>query len=39
MMATNAQMMAKLRSKWDSEIFVGVRSRSNEIWVATAERT
>ena len=31
--------MAKLRSMWDYGIFVGVRPRSNETWVATAERT
>ena len=31
--------LAKLRSKWDYGIFVGVRVRSNEIWVATREKT
>ena len=31
--------MAKLRSKWDYGIIVGVRPRSNEIWAATEERT
>ena len=39
MKTTNGKMMAKLRSKWDYGIFVGVRPRSNEIWVATEERT
>ena len=39
MKTTKGKMMAKLRSKWDYGIFVGVRPRSNEIWVATEERT
>ena len=39
MKTTKGNMMAKLRSKWDYGIFVGVRRRSNEIWVATEERT
>ena len=33
--ANKWKIMAELRSKWE---FVGVRPRSNEIWVATAER-
>ena len=39
MKATKGKMMAKLRLKWDYGIFVGVRPRSNEIWVATEDRT
>ena len=39
MKAAKGKLMAKLRSKWDYGIFVGVRPRSNEIWVATAEKT
>ena len=39
MKVTKGKMMAELRSKWDCGIFVGMRPRSNEIWVATAERT
>ena len=39
MKTTKGKMMAKLRSKWDHGIFVGVRPRSNEIWEATEKRT
>ena len=39
MRTTEGKMMAKLRSKWDYGIFVGVRPRSNEIWVTTEEKT
>ena len=39
MKATTGKMMAKLESTCGSRIFFCVRPRSNEIWVATAERT
>jgi hypothetical protein len=31
--------MAKIRERWDYGIFVGVRRRSGEIWVATREKS
>ena len=31
------QRLEKINSRWDFGIFVGVRKRSNEIWVATRE--
>lgn len=30
---------AKIRSRWEHGIFVGVRPRSGEVWVATTEKT
>ena len=30
---------AKIRSRWDHGIFVGVRARSGEVWIATSEKT
>ena len=39
MRTTKGKMMAKLRFEWDHGILVGVRPRSNEILVATEERT
>ena len=31
--------MAKLRSRWEYGIFIGVRQRSHEIWIATPDKT
>ena len=31
--------MNKIRTRWDFGIFVGVRPASNEVWIATADKT
>ena len=31
--------MGKLRSRWEYGIFVGVRQRSGEVWIATPDKT